>query len=164
MGRASERFAILAAEAESSSPGGQSAPRRACRADCQGPPAQGYAARGRGERRSGRPGRPIYRNPAPPPTPAARRRCARTLRREEYTSLSAYFRAPISGGRRRIPQIRKFLPSRLMSISAGCIAIYVFRYSALMGRLELRVGAHSRAFVPTSPVTGEGGGPSVLRF
>ena len=117
-GGASESFAILAAEAESPPPSGQSAPRKACRADCKGPPAQGYVARGRGDLRIARPGRPIYRNPARPPAPVARRLCARTLRREEYITLSAHFRAPISGRSHRISQMRKLPLLRLMCISA----------------------------------------------
>ena len=79
----------------------------------------------------------------PPPGRAERRRRARTLRRAEYLSLSAYFRAPIFGRRRRISRVRMFSPLRQMSISAGRIPNYVCRYSAFRS-----LGATRRAPTP----------------
>ena len=93
--------------------------------------------------------------PIPPPVRAGWRSRARTSRRDEYLSLSAYFRAPISGCRRRVTQIRMFLALRPMSISARCISIYVYTYSAFR-----ELGATGRRPRPriflTTPSTGGG--------
>ena len=79
------------------------------------------------------------------------------MRRDEYISLRTYYHAPISGLRRRISEIRKFSPLLLPSISAGCISIYVCRYSALRGTRGYALAPMAAHFYQRRRLLGKGG-------